>query len=262
MLDQPVDAIAAALAHGATLPRTGLLWIDDKSLFRMSNKLELLSELQEVLLDANFNVQFLLQYFFADSRSSRLLPGDFSHIEQDFGLLHDYLKAAQARGTKGVNILLYGPPGTGKSELARVLASECGLSAYEVADQDRHGNPIKGEKRFRAFQLGQHLLARSRKHLLIFDEIEDVFPDFGPFGDLRESQHKSWLNRLLESNPVPAIWISNIVHQIDPAALRPSISCSNSVPRRNRCAGACSMAHFTTCRSRPSGCSVPAVSSH
>lgn len=40
------------------------------------------------------------------------------------------------------------------------------------------------------------------------------------FGILRAPERrKAWVNRLLENNPVPAIWISNSIDQIDPAFL-------------------------------------------
>lgn len=61
----------------------------------------------------------------------------------------------------------------------------------------------------------------------MFDEIEDVFPcDYGMFSFLMEDGGgskgggKAWINRTLERNPVPAIWISNRVGHIDPAYLR------------------------------------------
>ena len=37
---------------------------------------------------------------------------------------------------------------------------------------------------------------------------------------MKSGPHKSWTNRILENNKVPAIWISNRVAQIDPAFLR------------------------------------------
>ena len=42
---------------------------------------------------------------------------------------------------------------------------------------------------------------------------------FGGRPDSARSR-KAWTNRLLEGNPVPAIWISNSIGQIDPAFLR------------------------------------------
>ena len=63
----------------------------------------------------------------------------------------------------------------------------------------------------------------------MFDEIEDVFPsDFGffssLFGDKKKSGSntagKAWINRTMERNSIPAIWVCNSVDHIDPAYLR------------------------------------------
>jgi hypothetical protein len=66
-----------------------------------------------------------------------------------------------------------------------------------------------------------------RNAILMFDEIEDVFPSSGGllsqlFGGSMENNKapgKAWVNRTLENNPVPAIWITNDP-AIDPAYLR------------------------------------------
>ena len=56
---------------------------------------------------------------------------------------------------------------------------------------------------------------------MLFDEIEDVFPTSdNPFFMRKPAAGKMFINRLLESNPVPAIWISNEVSHIDKAYLR------------------------------------------
>ncbi len=65
--------------------------------------------------------------------------------------------------------------------------------------------------------------------MLLFDEVEDVFPSnpsemLNMF--LADEHHrgsvngKAWVNQTLESNPVPTIWISNSINQIDPAYRR------------------------------------------
>ena len=64
--------------------------------------------------------------------------------------------------------------------------------------------------------------------MLMFDEVEDVFPGGGSFLRMMfdksdvggDSSGKAWINRTLEKNPVPAVWISNQISHIDPAYLR------------------------------------------
>lgn len=55
---------------------------------------------------------------------------------------------------------------------------------------------------------------------MLFDEVEDVFP-VSPWGFLGQSlPPKAWFNELLETNPVPALWVSNCIGQLDPAVIR------------------------------------------
>ncbi len=56
----------------------------------------------------------------------------------------------------------------------------------------------------------------------MFDEIEDVFPEHSLFDKPKpgNTEKKAWINNLLESNKVPAFWLSNRVHHIDSAFLR------------------------------------------
>ena len=56
--------------------------------------------------------------------------------------------------------------------------------------------------------------------LILFDEIEDVFP-VALRALLRPSlPPKAWINDLLETNPVPTLWVSNSIWQLDPALVR------------------------------------------
>jgi len=130
---------------------------------------------------------------------------------------------------KGINILVYGPPGTGKTELAKMVAKNIGYQLHEISMSDEDGDPIRGKRRFSSYQLAQHVLKRQAKSMIVFDEIEDVFPStvmslFGSMIDdsdsVSSSGQKAWINHLLENNEVPAIWISNSVSQIDNAYKR------------------------------------------
>lgn len=66
-------------------------------------------------------------------------------------------------------------------------------------------------------------LAGRRDTALIFDEMEDLIGDVQPAqGDWMRGRQgsKVFVNRLLETNPVPVIWTTNTIGNVDPAILR------------------------------------------
>jgi SpoVK/Ycf46/Vps4 family AAA+-type ATPase len=58
--------------------------------------------------------------------------------------------------------------------------------------------------------------------MLMFDEIEDVISaeHDGLFGMRKRQNNKGWLNRVLETNAIPTIWITNSVRSMDDAIIR------------------------------------------
>jgi SpoVK/Ycf46/Vps4 family AAA+-type ATPase len=122
-------------------------------------------------------------------------------------------------GTSGVNIYLYGAPGTGKSELARVLAKDAGAALFEVSSEDCDGDPEDGKARIVSLRMAQALIKEQRA-LVVFDEAEDIFSGKSFNERSIADQRKGWMNRMLESNPVPTIWISNSGRGLDPAFMR------------------------------------------
>jgi transitional endoplasmic reticulum ATPase len=188
--------------------------------------LKLMDGLTDVFLSEHASNDALLARFFCPSPASGLGSDDFPHMRQELVLVSRFLRAALASRTAGVNVLLYGPPGTGKTEFARVVAAASGVGLHAVNVQDGEGGPASRERRLSSYQLCQRLLARAGTSLVLFDECEDAFPMDGGglsliFGGApRPGREKGWTTRLLETNPVPAIWISNETQHMDPAYVR------------------------------------------
>lgn len=215
--------VQKALAPEALLPSLGLVRVDARNTYALPGKLDLMPGLADFLLIEQAEPDALLNRFCERAAPPTLRRADFAHCDEDYRLCFSYLQAVLEKRTAGVNILLYGQSGTGKTEFVRTVAEDLAVPLYEVkiADED-DGEPLTGARRLSAYQLAQRLLGRQDKSLLLFDEIEDVFPQttgwFGPSrADLR---HKAWMNRVSESNTVPTIWVSNAIEQIDPAYLR------------------------------------------
>ncbi len=229
MLDVPVAKTRAALSANSTLIQCGLVKLARTSGMTIENELEAPDNLSSILLKSHENMDSLLQSFFREATPAKLEASDFSHLLQDLDLLCTYLVNAQSKKAQGINILLYGGPGVGKSEFARLIAKSTGQRLYEVACANDDGDAINGQARFSSYMLSQKMLASASDRIVLFDEIEDVFPCrssgfLALFEDDEDDSSatpgKAWINRVLETNPVPAIWISNHVDQIDPAYLR------------------------------------------
>lgn len=211
VLDLPADTVRAALASQSVLARTGLLTLDRSGRGWLRSRLDLLSgNFAELMQTEAADVLHLLRGKVSVAGPAQLALGDYGHIQPQLDIALPYLRQTlDARG-RGVNLFIHGTPGTGKTELARTLAQQLDCELFEVASEDDDGDPISAERRLRAFRAAQSFFA-SRRALLVFDEAEDVFNDSSePFGGKSTAQlHKAWINRMLEDNPVPVLWLSN-----------------------------------------------------
>ena len=220
----PQDDIRAALSPTSTLIATGLVEIASRNT-DLEDKLEVWKDLPNILFAPHADAEALMACFLKRSPRRTLTLANFPHLQRDTAAAVGLLRAALDHKIPGANLLLYGPPGVGKTEYAAVLAAAVGADLYEVDYADEDGDPIRGERRLRAFTLGQRLLARHDNALLLFDEVEDVF-EHDPFADLfggrrgRAAGGKAWINRTLENNPVPALWLTNDADSMNRAYLR------------------------------------------
>lgn len=231
-LGMPPAKLKAALRPDAGPMRTGLI---DSLAFELEDIPQLPGNIRFALECEPFDVQTFLRRLIRPAPEPELEMADFAHVEQ-LSVLCRYLAHACGTGSKGVNILLHGAPGTGKTELGRALAKHVGSALHEVPNENDEGEPISGGKRFAAFAMCQHILAQETHAAVLFDEVEDVFgraDGASLLGGLlglgrsgaRARAHdpaigKGWINELLESNPIPAIWVCNSLDAMDPAYLR------------------------------------------
>ena len=225
LIGVPLPEVQRSLNATGVLMSTDLINIK-ADMTALEDKISTRSELPYFLLLRHDDAEALMARFVTPSPKRTLTLANFSHLTKDTAAACGLMRAALTKKLSGSNLLLYGPPGVGKTEYAAVLAEAVGADLYEVDYADEDGDPIRGERRLRAFNLGQRLLAGRDHALLLFDEVEDVFESdpfaelFGGGGRGRAAGGKAWINRTLENNPVPAIWITNDAESMNGAYLR------------------------------------------
>lgn len=214
--------IRKAIRPEGQLLATGVVTVTRSDLGR-GLQFELPANLRHALFLRARDAHELVSTFLEDAPPAGLRESSFAHLESETDLLTKYLANAHKKRVLGVNVLIYGPPGTGKTEYVRWLAERLNRKLYQVRSTGESGGAISGTERLSYFRLAQRFL-RHGNAFILFDEIEDVFPSDDAFTRLfslnSTGPGKLFMNQLLETNPVPAFWVSNEVEQIDKAYLR------------------------------------------
>ena len=179
----------------------------------------------DLSLDQNYrNFSDMRRILLGRPLTARLEAGDYDHAANDRDLIINVIRGAVKEGARGVNILLYGPPGSGKTELTKMAAQEVGISLYATGEDnaatrgndDKDGNDeTNRRKRLADLVFALRLLETAKGTAILFDEMEDIALQL-----IKRGGSKLYLNRILENNPVPVLWTSNHINEIDPAVLR------------------------------------------
>lgn len=221
-LGHPVPAVQAALDDRGKLTRSALVSLDHGHNYEYGQKVDMLPGLADDLTLEHENLLDLFGSSLARSARPQLTLDHFPHLAEDIPLLRSYLEIAGRINQRGVNVLVHGRPGTGKTEFVRALVAAVGAVLHEIPTEEPSGKPRAGKTRFDSFRFAQSLLAGTERHVLLFDEIEDVFNDssLSRRDESNSSGIKGWVNQLLERNAVPTFWVTNSLSSIDRAYRR------------------------------------------
>lgn len=198
--------IEKLLEKDASLIRLGLVENDYGDVCASDLTLKILSQHIE-------NVTDIKNIILGNPCKANLQWNDFSYLkEKDF--CARILQKSVKNKEKGINLLFYGEPGTGKTEFAKILAEKIKAELYAV------GEKFEDRDRKENLNLAYSILSKDNCACLLIDEADD-FLGQEYFGFIKKKDdNKLYINRLLENNQTPAIWIINSIENIDKAYLR------------------------------------------
>lgn len=223
MLGQKPEAVAHCLRRSERLANSGLLSIDISGQYSLSQLLDLLTQTfaSRMLLDQP-DIRNVVEGFVRQVAPSELTRQDYSHVKTNLDVCLSLLKSAYTQHAKGINILIYGKPGTGKTEFARLLAKELNFQMMEISPTNLAGAPVAPIRRVRNYRIAQAFFQQSPS-VILFDECEEVIGhdmSYEHDDDETNIPRKSWINKTLENNDVPTIWIANSIRGFEESYIR------------------------------------------
>ena len=187
--------------------------------YRYGRMPELSTKIIEILENKSIKTEKqICKFLLGKEEKSNLKISDYKYLKNELNKTVEIVKSAVACKAKGINILLYGSVGCGKTEFAKLIANNATIPIYSVKTETDYLQELTREGRLSDLRVKQRLLSNSKNSCILFDEAEDVMNTGFSFFD--RSASKGYLNKILETTPVPVIWTTNNIYDVDPAFLR------------------------------------------
>lgn len=180
------------------------------------NKLEINEWVRNLLTSSECSEKIMIRRIIGAPLKSDLTLNDFDYIP-DMKKVIALLKNSFKKNLKGINILLYGAPGTGKTEFAKVAAKSAGFKIFSVGEVSTRFRDSVAECRIQRLTFSNKILKTDVKTIFLVDEAEDIFESSQFY---RRTVSKLEINKILETNQRPIIWVTNNISGMDKAYLR------------------------------------------
>jgi len=220
ILNIPLKSVNNVFKSSSKLSKSSIVTINKSTTNNLGNKVKIISDsFADDMLNLDEDISEMIKESVRPCDASSLKLKDYEHISKDIDIVMPYLKNTIKTKKKGVNILFYGLPGTGKTELAKTISQALKTKLFEISYADEDDETIDGSQRLKSFKIAQALLS-NENILLMYDEAEDIFDSNNSPLTPKRQNNKAWLNRILETNTIPTIWITNNIYSIDNAMVR------------------------------------------